>query len=111
MQPSGERRRAFAGLAAIWVVAAAFDLGKAVHLDDTAYLEIAQAIPADPLHPMSHLLNWGDSAAPIHDLNQPHLPFYLMALVLKLAPAHWPLVLHALWVLFSGAAIWLSYAL
>jgi hypothetical protein len=89
----------------------AFDLGKAAHVDDTAYLEIARAIAADPLHPMSHLVNWGDSATPIHDVNTPHLLFYLMALVLKLAPAHWELALHVLWELFSGAAVWLSYGL
>ncbi len=100
-----------AGLAAIWIVVMAFDLGKAAHVDDTAHLEIARAIAADPLHPMSQLVNWGDSAAPIHELNQPHLLFYLMALVLKLAPGHWELALHLLWALFSGAAVWLSYAL
>jgi hypothetical protein len=111
MQPSTETRRTFVGLAAIWLVAAAFNLCKAVQLDDTAYLKIAQAIAADPLHPMSHLLNWGDSATPILEQNQPHLLFYLMALGLKLAPAHWEAALHLLWALFSGAAIWLWYAL
>jgi Dolichyl-phosphate-mannose-protein mannosyltransferase len=111
MQPSGQGRRIVAGLAAIWIVAVAFDLGKAAHVDDTAYLEIAQVIATDPLHPMTHLLNWGDSATPIHDANQPHLLFYAMALVLKLAPAHWVQALHLLWVLFSGAAICLAYAL
>src|SRR4051812_18548272 len=111
MQPAGQGRRTFAGLAVIWIVVMAFELGKAAHLDDTAYLEIARTIAADPLHPMSHLVNWGDSATPIHEVNTPHLLFYLMALVLKLAPAHWELALHVVWALFSGITIWLSYAL
>src|SRR5579863_7802833 len=111
MQHSRQCWRTFAGLAAIWIVVVAFDLGKAAHLDDTAYLEIARAIAADPVHPMSHLVNWGDSAAPIYKLNQPHLLFYLMALGLKLAPEHWELALHLLWALFSGAAVWLSYSI
>ncbi len=111
MQLSGQGRRIVAGLAAIWIVAVAFDLGKAAHIDDTAYLEIAQVIATDPLHSMTHLMNWGDIATPIQEVNTPHLLFYAMALVLKLAPAHWVQALHLLWVLFSGAAICLAYAL
>src|SRR4051812_25985250 len=108
---AGRRRRLAALLVAIWIVVAAFDVGKAVHIDDTAHLEIAEAIAAHPLHPMSQLVNWVNEAEPIHQMNQPHLLFYLMAVVIKIAPEHAELLLRLLWVMMSGAAIWLFYAL
>ena len=98
-------------LLAMWAVVAAFELSKAVHIDDTAYLEVARAILAHPLHPMSQLLNWGDSATPIHKQNMPHLLLYLMAAVMKAAPGHFELALHVVWALFSGLAIATFHAL
>ncbi len=84
--PGAERQEAGAprwrtalALAALAAVACAVNLTKAVHIDDTAHLEIAQGILADPLHPMSALVNWTDTAAPVAELNQPHLFFYLLA--------------------------------
>ena len=70
-------------LLAIWVVATACNLGKAVHVDDTAHLEIARHIVLDPLHPLSGSLFWSDTAEPIFCTNQPHLFFYLLAACLK----------------------------
>jgi len=98
-------------LLAMWAAVALFELTKAVHIDDTAYLEIARAILANPWHPMSGLVNWGDTAAAIHAVNQPHLLFYLMAAVMKVAPAHLELALHVVWWLFSGLAIALFHGL
>src|ERR1022692_1571706 len=103
--------RALLSLLALWAVVAAFDLSKAVHIDDTAHLGIARAILANPWHPMSGLVNWGDTAAPIHQLNQPHLLFYLMAAVMKVVPASFELWLHVVWVLISGLAIAFFYGL
>jgi hypothetical protein len=63
----------------IWLWVTSFNINKAVHIDDTGHLEIAKEIIKNPLHPMSGMVNWGDSAKPIHTLNQPHLFFYLLA--------------------------------
>jgi 4-amino-4-deoxy-L-arabinose transferase-like glycosyltransferase len=66
-------------LFALWVFATAFNLDKAYHVDDAAYVQIAKWIAQHPLHPMSGLLRWGADSEPIHFLNQPPLYCYLMA--------------------------------
>ena len=66
-------------LALLWVAVTAYNLAKPFHIDDTAHLEIARWIMAHPLHPMSGMLNWSGVDRPIHDTNQPHLYFYLLA--------------------------------
>src|SRR5262245_8158216 len=104
-------RRAGLTLLAAWLVAAAFDVTKAVHIDDTAYLEMARQIRKDPLHPMSGLLNWEQSATPLHEQNQPQLLMYVMAAVTVVVPGHAELALHLVWVGFSGIAVVLFYAL
>ena len=106
-----QRSRDLPALVGIWLVVAAFELTKAVHIDDAAYLQVARAIIAHPLHPMSALLNWTDTALPIHKQNMPHLLLYLMAAVMKAAPAHYDLALHVVWALFSGLAMALFYTL
>lgn len=63
----------------IWLLATACNLDKAYHIDDTAHLEIAAWITEHPGAPMTGLVNWGDSAEPIHELNQPSLYFYMLA--------------------------------
>ena len=98
-------------LVGLWAVVALFDVTKAVHIDDTAHLQIAEVIAAQPLKPMSGLVNWDRTAEPVHKLNQPHLLFYLVAGVMRLYPRHAELALHLVWILFSGAAIALFYAL
>jgi hypothetical protein len=106
-----QRSRDLLALVVMWLVVAAFELTKAVHVDDTAYLEVARAIIAHPLHPMSALLNWSGTALPIHKQNMPHLLLYLMAGVMKVAPVHFDLALHLVWALFSGLAMALFYQL
>jgi hypothetical protein len=98
-------------LLVMWSVTTAFEVTKAVHVDDTAHLEIARAILADPTHPMSGLVNWADTAEPIHMTNQPHLLFYVMAGVMRAAPGHVEQAMHLVWIVFSGFAIALFYAL
>jgi hypothetical protein len=98
-------------LGALALAAAVVNVGKAVHVDDTAYLEIARWIAGHPLHPMSGAVNWGDAAEPISHVSQPHLLFYLMAAVMAAAPGHVELAMHLVWALLSGATIVLFYAL
>lgn len=65
----------------MWLVCTLINIGKAAHIDDTAHLEIARWIAEHPLHPMQGIVHWGAHAEPIHHLNQPHLFFYMLALV------------------------------
>jgi 4-amino-4-deoxy-L-arabinose transferase-like glycosyltransferase len=97
-------------LLSLSVVCASVNLTKAVHIDDTAYLEIAQAILEDPLHPMSLELNWDNTARPIFLTNQPILLFYLWALVM-LVFGESELVLHLLMTLMTSFAILSFYLL
>lgn len=69
----------FLALLLLWIIATAFNVTKAIHIDDTAYLEIALAIRDDPLHAMSAPISWIHEREPIHSVNQPHLFFYLLA--------------------------------
>lgn len=75
------RRAVLLPLAAVWLTCTAINVGKAAHVDDSAHLEIAAWIAENPLHPMQGEVAWGVRAEPIHHLNQPHLFFYLLALV------------------------------
>jgi 4-amino-4-deoxy-L-arabinose transferase-like glycosyltransferase len=104
-------RRAGLTLLAAWLVVAAFNVTKAVHVDDTAYLEMARQIRKEPLHPMSGLLNWDQTATPLHEQNQPQLLMYVMAAVTAVVPGHAQLALHLVWVGFSAIAVVLFYAL
>ena len=47
------------------LIAVGVNLTKAVHIDDTAYLEMAKAILHDPFHPLSQETNWGNTSEPI----------------------------------------------
>jgi len=93
------------------VVCASVNVTKAVHIDDAAYLEIAQTILADPLHPMQGELSWDyDTTAPISRVNQPHLFFYIQALVMA-GFGDSPLAQHLLMAVISAAAIFAFYLL
>jgi hypothetical protein len=69
----------FAVLCLLWIFATAINFNKAFHVDDTVHLEIAKWIISNPLHPMLGAINWSQNTAPFHQLNQPHLYFYLLA--------------------------------
>lgn len=99
-----------AALACLWAFATALNLGKAFHIDDTAYLEIARWIAAHPLHPMQGEVFWGATPERIGAINQPHLYLYVMALWGSVFG--WSEVaIHSLLAVFSLAATWLMFRL
>src|SRR5215467_925770 len=78
VQHAGQRE--WVWLLVLWVTVTAYNLFKPYHIDDTAHLEIARWISANPLRPMSGLFDWEEGIEPVYQLNQPHLYFYLLAL-------------------------------
>ncbi len=89
----------------LWIFVSLFNLTKAVHIDDTAYIEIARHIVSHPFQPMSGELFWGrETVEPIHHTNQPHLLFYGYALVFACFGESIPL-LHVFLAVFSLGAI------
>lgn len=103
-------RGAYIVLFALWLLATALNIAKPFHLDDTAHLLIAEQIANAPLHPMSGLVNWLDTAEPVFVTNQPHFFYYLIAgVVAVFGPSE--LALHLFLSMFTGLAIWVSYAL
>ena len=97
-------------LALFVFLAAGVNLTKAVHIDDTAYLETAKAILRDPLHPLSQEINWGNTVEPIYNINQPLFIPYIYALLIK-AFGESELVLHLFIGLCSALTIFLFYLL
>lgn len=112
-RPAGWLRRAgkvldahpFAVWTATWSAVTLLNLTKAFHIDDTAHLEIAQHILKDPAHPMRGEVYWGARPAPIWELNQPHLFFFLVAAVMRFAGAS-EIALHLLTSVFTALAMW-----
>jgi hypothetical protein len=89
----------------VWIVVTSVNLAKPVHMDDTAYLEVARHIVANPLHSTSGLLNWKDVDEPIHAIiNQPHLFPYLLAAWMVMFGST-SMALHSLMAIFSLGAI------
>jgi 4-amino-4-deoxy-L-arabinose transferase-like glycosyltransferase len=87
----------------------AFNLTKPVHIDDTAYLKMAEHIVQQPLRPMSLVLNWGDDSRPAFDeMNQPPLFFYVLALSLQVFRSS-ELAGHVALALASGLAVLLCF--
>jgi len=76
--PQPKRRDALA-LLALWAIVTAYNLFKPFHIDDTAYVIIAQWISHHPLHPMQGTLNWLGFDQPISKVIHPHLYFYVLA--------------------------------
>jgi 4-amino-4-deoxy-L-arabinose transferase-like glycosyltransferase len=108
--PSPFARTGNAGwmLGSLWLALTAYNLFKPYHIDDTAHLEIARWIAADPLHPMSGTVYWTGGYQPIYLTNQPHLYFYLLALWGSLVGYGEP-AMHMLQACFTLAAILLCY--
>ncbi|HBF33058.1 TPA: hypothetical protein DDW35_00705 [Candidatus Sumerlaeota bacterium] len=99
-----------ATLVIIWIGATVANFNKAYHIDDTAYLEVAQWVTVHPLHPMQGMVNWGNVATPISAINQPPLYSYCLAI--------WGLMFglgeistHLMQSLFTLAAIAFFYGL
>jgi Dolichyl-phosphate-mannose-protein mannosyltransferase len=104
------RSRDYAILAVLCVVCASVNLTKAVHVDDTFHLGVVDAILRDPLHVMSASVNWYDAAQPIGGTNQPHLFFYLQALV-TVVFGRSALAQHLLMAGIASVAVLLFYRL
>jgi hypothetical protein len=93
-----------AGLCAAW------NVGKAVHMDDTAGLLVAQAIARAPLGAMSQPVFWDQpEPRPIFELNQPHLFYAALAPLTR--SAHVELLAHALVALLTLGCILLFHRL
>jgi len=107
----GEPLASRALVLALLAFATAWNLTKAYHIDDTAYVEIAQWIAGHPLHPMRGRVFWGDEGfTTIDSVNQPHLYLYAMAAWGRLFG--WSEVsMHGLLALFALAAIAMMHRL
>ena len=99
-----------AGLLGIWMLVTVLNVTKAVHIDDTAYLETAQAMTKDFWGVMQARVNWSGTAEPIHLLNQPHFFIYFLATSLLLFGIN-EIGFHFAMALFSGLAIAFFYRL
>ena len=104
------RKKTFLFLVLIWIAVTSMNITKAVHIDDAAYLEISQHIMQQPLRPMSGMLNWGDTAEPIHQTNNPLLIQYIYAVTMGIFGES-EIALHAVMSLFSLAAMVFFYLL
>ena len=95
----------------IWLLATTLNLTKAVHIDDTIYLEIARWITVSPLHPLSGQVNWVNTREPISQISSSPLLFiYGLAAVIKVFGES-EMALHGLMSLFTGVCIWSFYYL
>ena len=98
-------RLSILALIALIVTAGAFNIGKAVHVDDTAYLELARGVLHDPLRPMSTWINWGGAPAPAYvSINQPPLFYYVLASIMRIFGES-DLALHACMAVISALTI------
>lgn len=109
-QSAPDTQPAWPWLLAIWALVTVINVGKAAHIDDTAHLEVARWILDNPLHPMQGVVSWQVHPAPIHELNQPHLFFYLIAAVMALVGPT-PLAGQLVVAAFSALAIACYHAL
>lgn len=98
-------------IAALWLVATFANVNKAFHIDDTAYIEVARHIAAQPLHPFSGTINWGGcDPEPISTINQPLLFPALIALCSAVFGES-EIPLHLMLSLFTLAALVFFYLL
>lgn len=104
------KRVEFIVLTLLVLLAAGVNVTKAVHIDDTAYLEMARAILRDPWHPLSQEMNWGNTVEPIYNTNQPLFIPYIYALLMR-GFGESELMLHLFIGLCSALAIFLFYLL
>ena len=95
-------------LGLIWGVVTAFNLTKAFHIDDTAYLEVSNWLLHSPLHPMHGRVNWGIAHEPISHLTMPHFFFYFLAPWIALFGTT-EIAVHSLVALFSLGCVVLFY--
>lgn len=102
-------KNSYIALLLIWLLCCAFNISKAVHIDDTFYLETARWILHSPFHPMSGQVNWVNTPEPIHRVSaSPLLIPYLLAGVMKVF-GNSQLAFHGLMALFTGLSIGAFY--
>ncbi len=94
----------------IFAVVTSFNLTKAVHIDDTAYLEFAQQILKDPLHPYSGTINWYDTQMQNSSTYAPLLLPYLFAFSIAIF-AESEIIFHLIISIFSFIGIVSFYLL
>ena len=95
-------------LLVVWALTLPLTLTKPVMMDDVTYLDVAQNIVQQPIHP-SHLL-LRDNTTPSYDINQPYFLFYQFAAVIKLSGLN-ELALHGVIAIWSLIAIFGCYRL
>lgn len=95
----------------IWAVATLINITKAVHIDDTIYLEIARQMVANPLHPLSGEINWVNTQEPIYRISASPLlwPWLLSGVMRVMGESE--IAFHLLVAIFTLAAILFFYAL
>ncbi len=74
-------------------------------MDDAFHLEASKWIMENPLNPMMAEVNWGNSAEPISEGNQPPLLFYLIAFFMSVFGVQ-EMFLHGLIAIFCFLALY-----
>ena len=78
-------------------------INKAYHIDDAAFLFIADQIGKDPLHPYSFIAEWGNGPKQAIFLNDtPFLPYLIALLTYLLGRKEW--ILHLVYIIFPLTA-------
>lgn len=94
-----------------WLIATLVNITKAVHIDDTQYVEVARLIARDPMHPFTSLINWFDVAEPVHEaLIHPPLISYIYAFFIWIFGVN-EIVLHLIISFFTLLCIIFFYRL
>jgi 4-amino-4-deoxy-L-arabinose transferase-like glycosyltransferase len=89
----------------LWIFVTAFNINKAVHIDDTAYLYCARAAAIDWLKPYAGLIHWGSGKfVQLSHISQPALSFYPLALSIRLFGES-EIALHLVQSIYSLIAI------
>jgi len=95
-------------LIVVMLIQLSLNFNKAFHIDDAAHLEMAIGARSNPLKSMSVKVNWAYTTEPAHKLNNPHLFFWLLAMVIKLFDP-FDIPLHIFTSLFTLLATYLTY--
>lgn len=98
------------GILILWGLVSAFNLTKALHIDDPYYVTGAEWILENPLKPLSYEINWGDTPGRGYDGNNPPLTNYCLA-ICAFFFGESEFALHLMTALFSFTAILFFYLL
>lgn len=104
-------RKTIIFLLIIWLIVTGFNITKPIHFDDAPFLDMAQQIIKDPLHPFSQKTYFrGTPESTARTFYHPLLIPYLYALIIKLFGES-ELLLHIVFSFFSLGAIVFFYLL